>query len=300
MDAMICCMVRSRLFLPKLESPPSTILDYMSSHFPHIPRAAWQDRMERGLVTTSTGVQVKESSPYAHGLTVFYAREVLSEPSTVEAESILFRDDEILIADKPHGMPVTPAGEHVSRSLLVRLQEQTGLDALVPLHRLDRDTAGLVLFGIKVDSRRKYHQLFADGAMEREYEAVARVGDCPEETSWLVENRLTAGDPWFRRRISDGEPVNAVTAINLIDTRDGLGLFHLRPRTGKKHQLRVHMAAIGFPILGDNLYPEIHQPPQEVPLQLLASRLSFADPLTGTPREFKSERRLLHGWQPAS
>jgi len=113
-----------------------------------------------------------------------------------------------------------------------------------------------------------------------------------------VQNRLAPGEPWFRQRIAGDQPVNAVTKISLIETRDGLGLFRLTPQTGKKHQLRVHMTAIGFPILGDDIYPEIREPAQQAPLQLLASRLSFLDPFTGLRREFKSARRLLYGWQP--
>ena len=257
--------------------------------------SAWRDRAARGLVTTGDGVRIREDSPYAHGITVFYTKEIQSEPAPIEIETILFQDDEILAADKPHGMSVTPAGDHVARSMLYRLQERTGLDTLVPLHRIDRDTAGLVLFGIKSASRARYHGLFAKRAIQREYLAAARVAAVPDQKHWRVENRLGAGTPWFRRQILKEGPVNASTEIELLGVQEGLGLFRLRPLTGKKHQLRVHMASLGFPILGDALYPEMRNPePSDPPMQLLACRLSFIDPLTGAQRQFNSQRRLQY------
>jgi len=289
---MISGMPRSRVYLPKVVSPPSTILEHLTSQFPHIPAATWQDRMVRGLVTTSTGEVLSETSPYSHGLTLFYIKEVPSEPPCAELESIVFQDDEILVADKPHGMPVTPAGNHVARSLVNRLQERTGIGNLAPLHRLDRDTAGLVLFCIKPEVRGRYHQLFAQGTIQREYLAVATLKETPGDRHWIVKNHLASGEPWFRRRIVENETPNAITAIELIETGNGLGLFHLVPRTGKKHQLRVHMSSIGYPILGDPLYPELRNPEANLPLQLLAAALSFVDPLTGAQREFKTSLRL--------
>jgi tRNA pseudouridine32 synthase/23S rRNA pseudouridine746 synthase len=286
-------MVRSRVYLPKLQSPPATVLEHLALRFPQIPASTWRDRMARGLVTTTDGTILTEDSPYQYGKTVFYLKEVPFEPPPVETETILYQDDKILAADKPHGMTVTPAGDYVARSLLNRLQERTGIDSLVPLHRLDRDTAGVVLFGIHADMRGQYHELFSKGTIEREYLAVAAMTKSANTRRWTVENRLVEGTPWFRQQITRPGQINAVTEIELIDTREGLGLFRLLPRTGKKHQLRVHMAYIGFPILGDTIYPEICQPEgSSQPLQLLAWRLTFADPLTGEQRDLRSTRRL--------
>ena len=288
-------MPRSRIYLPKLESPPATIVGHLAQLFPQVSAAAWRDRAARGLVTTGDGIKIREDSPYTYGLTIFYMKEVQSEPAPLETETILFQDDEILAADKPHGMTVTPAGDHVARSMLHRLQERTGLETLVPLHRIDRDTAGLVLFGIRAASRARYHELFAKKAIQREYLAAAHVADVPDQKHWSVENRLGAGTPWFRRQILKEGPINASTEIELIEVREDIGLFRLKPATGKKHQLRVHMASIGFPILGDALYPEMrNQEPSDPPMQLLACRLTFIDPVSGIQREFNSERRLQH------
>jgi tRNA pseudouridine32 synthase/23S rRNA pseudouridine746 synthase len=253
----------------------------------------WRDRVSRGQITLSDGQVMEEHSPYVHGITVFYRREVLSEPEPVEEPQIIYRDEDILVADKPHGMPVTPSGEHVERSLLIRLQRMTGLPDLDPVHRLDRETAGVVLFSIKPAVRARYHRLFAEGQVEREYFAMARVGGRLNAVRWRLENRIERGEPWYRQRIVDG-PVNAITEIELIDAQSEMGRFRLLPKTGKKHQLRVHMASIGCPILGDPFYPVVSEKHDgDPPLQLLAKRLAFMDPLTGAACEFASFRTLL-------
>ncbi|HYR82702.1 MAG TPA: pseudouridine synthase [Terriglobia bacterium] len=282
----------SRLYLPKLQCPPATIFEHLLGNFPHVPPGTWRARVSRGLVTLSDGTTLREDSPYRHGLTVFYRREVPSEPAPVEEAQIIYRDEEILVADKPHGMPVTPAGEYLERSLLVGLQRSTGLATLAAMHRLDRDTGGLLLLTIKPAARGCYHRLFADALIEREYLAVAHITDAPNRNHWRVENRMESGEPWYRQRIVDG-PANAITEIELLDVRGSAGLFRLVPKSGKKHQLRVHMVSIGFPIIGDPFYPNIREKREgDPPLQLLANRLAFIDPLSGVPRSFTSVRRL--------
>jgi len=286
----------SRLHLPKLEPAPKTILEHLIAHFPHIHAQIWQERVAKGKITLDDGVAVTAESPYRHGVTVLYAREVPLEPVAYGEETILFQNADILVADKPHGMVVTPAGDHVERSLLVRLQKRTGLATLAPVHRLDRETAGVVLFTIHAKSRGPYHQLFSSRNVEREYLAVAKLGAEAFQKKWNIRNRMEAGEPWYRRRVAgdtETEP-NAITYIELKESRNGVGLFRLLPETGKKHQLRVHMASIGCPIIGDRLYPEIrdeHEPGP--PLQLLAHRLSFIDSLSGEPRNFVSGQQLL-------
>jgi tRNA pseudouridine32 synthase/23S rRNA pseudouridine746 synthase len=238
------------------------------------------------------GSPIARTTPYRHGETVLYRREVEDEPPADESETILFRNDRFLVADKPHGMPVTPGGDYLDRSLLVRLQKQMRNHSLVPAHRLDRDTAGLVLFVTDPAFRGAYHQLFAEGVVGREYIATAHLPSPPLKRQWRVGNRLGTGTPWFRRRVVSGAP-NAVTEIEMVETRRHLGVFRIRPQTGKKHQIRVHMAGIGYPILGDRLYPDlVAKPTGPGPLQLLARRLEFTDPVSGRRRVFVSHRAL--------
>ena len=283
----------SRFYLPKFDGSPTTILEYLVARFPQVSAAVWHKRVTQGLVTLSDGTTLKEHSPYRHGLTVFYRKEVPSEPPLPEDPVIVYRDEEIIVTDKPHGMPVTPSGQHIERSLFIRLQRITELPDLAPMHRLDMDTAGLVLFTIKSSTRGHYHQLFAEARIEREYEAIAHVDNRQDRTHWRIENRIESDEPWFLQRIVDG-PVNAVTEIEWIGSESGMAQFRLFPKTGKRHQLRLHMASIGCPIVGDPFYPTIRKKEGgEPPLQLLAKRLAFIDPLSGVPRNFMSTRNLI-------
>src|SRR5215831_4276708 len=283
-------MIRpSRLYLPKFDAAPQTIFEYLLARFPQVHASIWRDRVSRGLVTLSDGTRLEERSPYRHGMMVFYRKGVPSEPLPAEDPRVLYQDDAILVVDKPHGMPVTPAGDHVERSVLVRLQRALELPELDPVHRLDRETAGLLLFTLQAGVRAQYHRLFAAGEVEREYLAVAHAEPAPQVTRWRIENRLVPGEPWYRQRIVEGRP-NAITDIELTDLSSSRGRFRLLPKTGKKHQLRVHMASIGCPIVGDPFYPAITEKRDiDPPMQLLASRLAFIDPRNGTFRNFISQ-----------
>ena len=283
----------SRLRLKPLDPLPSTILEHLVGHFAHVPEAEWRERMRAGKVMLDDGTAIDESTPYRVDLLVLYSREVSDEKEFAGRESIVFRDGNIIVVDKPHGIPVVPSGRVVNESLLRRVIASTGIAELSPVHRLDRETAGLVVFAIRRESRGAYQKLFADRTIEREYRAVARVDRMPEVRHWTLSTRLDVEEPWFRMRIVDGEP-NAETEIELLETRGGRGLFALRPRSGKKHQLRIHMASIGYPIENDPYYPVLLDDRYDLdpPMQLLASRLAFIDPVTGREMEFRSGLRL--------
>ena len=290
----------SRVTLPRLDPPPSSVLAFLRDRFPGIDD--WESRMARGQVRVEEGGLLAPDAPYRAGLKILYFREVGQEPIIPFEAKIIHQDANLLVADKPHFLPVTPTGPYVRTSLLARLQEQTGLDHLAPLHRLDRETAGLVLFSICPETRAGFSALFQKHLVTKLYHAVASMSAGTSVHEWRVENRIEKGEPFFRMACVEG-PVNARTAIRLLAARDGYGLFDIRPETGKKHQIRLHMAAIGFPVLHDKLYPELQpEPPPSAPpdfshpLQLLAQRLEFVDPITGELRVFESELEL--GWNP--
>lgn len=284
----------SSVYLEPIDPAPATIVEYLHHRFPHIERSEWRRRVEQGLVLLANGDEVTVDTPYLPGATVHYYREVADEPVIPFTEEIIFANDDILIADKPHFIPVTPSGPYVNESLLFRLRRRTGEHELSPIHRLDLETAGLLLFSLRRSTRGLYHELFAAGTIVKEYRAVCRLEREPDAREWIVENRLEKGEPWFSMRIVPGEP-NALTHLELLERRDDLGLFRLHPRTGKKHQLRIHLASLGFPIVDDQLYPTPLPPgpyDHSRPLQLLAYRLAFTDPVTGAPMEFTSRRSL--------
>jgi tRNA pseudouridine32 synthase/23S rRNA pseudouridine746 synthase len=192
-------------------------------------------------------------------------------------------------------LPVTPSGPYVSECLLNRLKEKTGNSNLVPVHRIDRETAGLVLFSLNKETRGLYGDLFVNNQIEKSYEALAAIEHPPTETEWIIENRLEEAEPWFRMQEVPGA-VNARSRIRLIACRGKRAQFALYPVTGKKHQLRVHMCGIGFPILNDRYYPKLapkQEDDLENPLQLIARRLRFIDPVSGKMMEFESEQKLL-------
>lgn len=277
--------------LPRRPDPPARVIDFLERRFPSVGRAGWESRIARGLVSFDGGSAVTLESPYREGARVRYFREVVSEPEAPGEVKILYRDRHILVADKPHGLPVTPGGPYVNACLLYRLRRATGLAELQAVHRLDRATAGLVLAALTEEARGAYGRLFMEGRVDKEYRALARVPREPGDRVWEVENRIVRGEPWFRMTVARGEP-NARTRIELLRSRDGLGLFRLRPRTGKKHQLRLHMAGLGFPIVGDRYYPELEPeapPDPSRPLRLVATRLELRDPLTGKAHRFHSE-----------
>ncbi|HIE1101842.1 MULTISPECIES: pseudouridine synthase [Stenotrophomonas] len=281
----------SRLQLPPGHWP--SLLDGLCARFARIDRAQWMDRFARGRVQDAQGRALAPDMPWQVGLEIVYFREVADEPVIPFAETIVHLDAHLLVADKPHFLPVTPAGRHVRETLLARLVAHTGNADLVPLHRLDRLTAGLVLFSTQPGSRDAYQRLFRERRIEKTYEALAPA--LPGVVFPLQRHsRLVPGEPFFRMAEAPGEP-NARSRIELIEAEGPIWRYRLLPETGRKHQLRVHMAALGAPIEGDDLYPELQQRPRdfiEPPLQLLAQGLAFDDPFSGERRRFSSQRSL--------
>ncbi len=282
----------SRITVPKLAAMPATVLAFLQGRFERIQD--WESRVARGLVRVAGGETVTASTPCRAGLVLEYFREVAEEAPIPFAARILHRDAHLLVADKPAFLPVVPAGGFVKETLLARLQLETGLADLAPLHRLDRETAGLVLFSVDPATRAAYAGLFSTERIHKVYEAVAEAMEPPVQAEWRVENRLEPGEPFFRMAIADGPP-NARSRIRLLEWKDGRGRFEIKPATGKKHQIRLHMLAIGYPILNDRFYPELlpEGPPDYAhPLQLLAKGLAFVDPVSGEARRFESEQVL--------
>lgn len=284
-DPILAAPAPSRLQLPPGDWP--SLLDGLCARFPRIDRAQWADRFARGRVQDAQGRALAPDQAWQVGLEIVYFREVADEPVIPFAEAIVHQDAHLLVADKPHFLPVTPAGDYVRETLLARLVARTGNRDLVPLHRLDRLTAGLVLFSTRPDTRDAYQRLFRERRIEKAYEALAP--PLPQRVFPLERHtRLVPGEPFFRMAEVPGEPT-ARTRIEVIEAAGPIWRYRLHPVTGRKHQLRVHMAALGAPILGDDLYPELLvDAPADAPLQLLAKGLAFDDPLTGERRTFSS------------
>lgn len=277
--------------------PWACMLDFLAERFPAVSPAEWCARMAAGDVVDDMGRCVAPGQPYVAHSKLYYYRAVPNEPANAAQARVLFEDDLLVVADKPHFLPVTPSGNYLQETLLVRLRRVLGLDALTPLHRLDRETAGVVLFAKQPATCARYHALFADRAVDKAYQAIAPLNAalCFPITR---SSTLVPSDHFMQMREAPGlatAAANAQTEIELVEARGALGRYRLRPLTGKRHQLRVHMAALGMPILGDRIYPTLrpHGSDQlDDPLRLLAESIAFQDPFTGAYRRFATRQRL--------
>ena len=272
--------------------PWTTVLQALVAQFPAVGDEVWLQRFARGRVLDETGEALSADARFRVGAEIYYYREVDTEARLSVVETVLHVDADLLVVDKPHFLPVIPGGGYVSETLLTRVRRRLGDVEAVPLHRLDRLTAGLVLFSINPATRAAYQALFRTHAIDKHYEALA--APLPALQFPLQrESHLARGEPFFRMREVDGTP-NSLTRIDVLERGATTWRYALQPVTGRKHQLRVHMAALGAPILHDPLYPELTDTRDDPtrPLKLLARELSFVDPLDGRPRRFESQLTL--------
>ena len=274
--------------------PWPDLLEFLCARFPAVARAVWQQRLDSGNVVDDQGHTAYATDSMQLGRRLYYYRNVPAEPPIPFEAQILWQDDHLLVVDKPHFLPVMPSGKYVQETLLVRLKVQLGLEALAPIHRIDRDTAGLVLFSVNPSTRNDYHALFRDRQVVKTYECIAPWNPA---LAWPQhrESRIAESTHFLQQTEVDG-PVNAVTDIAPMETLGDWARYRLRPLTGQRHQLRVHMAALGLPLLFDGIYPTLTPEGSSDyarPLQLLAQSIAFTDPLTGLQRSFPSQRALI-------
>ncbi len=250
-------------------------------------------RLDAGEVVYADGSVAHSDDACTPGQTLYLYRDLPDEVPVPGDLEVLHADGDIVVADKPHFLATMPRGTHVVQTALVQLRRRLGLPQLSPAHRLDRLTAGVLLFTVRPELRAPYQLLFQRREVVKTYRAVAPVppGMTPPVT---VRSRIVKPAGSVQAVQVPGE-VNAVTHVELLRTHGELGVYRLTPETGRTHQLRVHMSGLGAPIVGDRLYPEVgpHRPADfSDPLQLLAASLEFTDPLTGRRRRFESRRRL--------
>ncbi|QIR15738.1 pseudouridine synthase [Shewanella aestuarii] len=283
----------SFVVLPQQQNPQHhTVMDFLIAKFPQIAAKVWLDRVTSGKVHWLNGELISVSTAYVPSARVYYYREVEAETQVPFSEVILHQDEHKMIVYKPHFLPVTPGGNYVNECLVHRLRKRTGIDTIAPAHRLDKDTAGVMLMTVNPDTRHAYHQLFVDGAIQKHYQALAMLtadilkqyqqGQLKLPHMWTVKNRIEPADPSFIMQITPGE-VNSHSQISLVAIHNNIGLFELSPITGKTHQLRVHMQSLGMPLINDRFYPVLQPKGPDnfaKPLKLLAQRLQFIDPIS--------------------
>ncbi|WP_447653083.1 pseudouridine synthase [Microbacterium sufflavum] len=286
----------TRLHVPLTGDWP-TIADYMVERFFHLDPERLLVRFDRGEIVARDGRPLRRETPLGAEEFVWYYREPPVEKEIPFTEEILHEDDHLVVIDKPHFLPTTPGGKYLQNSALVRLRNRLGNPELTPIHRLDRATAGLLMFSVRPATRGAYQLLFEDRRVEKVYEAVSArpVGWDPSRFPLVYRTHIEKHRGEVRVQVDDTREPNSETLIDVIDADDRVVHTLLRPHSGKMHQLRVHLAALGLGILHDGFYPELlpEQPDDfSRPLQLLARELRFLDPLTGEERVFTTRRSL--------
>lgn len=277
-------------------SPWASVLDFLDHRLPLVGRAVWSLRLANGDVLDENAQALAPDAPYRGGSRLYYYRALDNEVEVPFQATVLYQDAHLVVADKPHFLPVTPGGRYVQQSLLVRLKHSLGLDSLSPIHRIDRETAGLVLFAVRAQDRAAYQALFRERSVHKVYEAMAPF-DASVPLPQVRRSRIAEEDgAFFRMTEVTGEP-NSETRIELLEQRGAWARYRLEPVSGKRHQLRVHMNALGLPLVGDQFYPRVLRGPDEAedfanPLRLLAQAIAFTDPVTGEARRFESGLQL--------
>lgn len=282
----------SRVVVPTGNWPD--VLAFLCQRFPRIAPDVWRARLEQGRVLDAALQPLSAEAACRTGQVIHYFRELASEPEVPFREEILFENEHLLVVDKPHFLATAPVGNYVEQTVLRRLQRRLGLPELTPAHRLDRLTAGVLLLCKRPQDRNAYQALFRDQRTRKIYEALA--APLPGlEFPHIHRSRIINDDRYFfRSREVAGTP-NSETRIEVLHRHADHWHYRLLPLTGRKHQLRVHLNALGAPILGDDFYPEpVRRAADDFnqPLQLLARSLAFVDPVSGAEMHFESARRL--------
>jgi tRNA pseudouridine32 synthase/23S rRNA pseudouridine746 synthase len=276
------------------ETRAGGMLRFLSERFPDVPLQSWAARLERGDVVDAKGAKVVFDTPVRQGMRIWYYRELETPETPIPFdEHVLFQDAHILVADKPHFLPTIPTGRFLKETLLVRLKRTHGLPHLVPIHRLDRETAGVVIFSHNPASRGAYQSMFQKRVVKKTYEAIAPVLS-GRTLPFTYRSRMQDAGQFFLSEEVAGEP-NSETLIEMLEQRGDLARYRLHPHTGRKHQLRLHLSSLGAPIVGDSFYPVARPCGSDdfgAPLKLLARAIAFDDPLTGQPRSFSSGFQL--------
>ncbi|WP_244080888.1 pseudouridine synthase [Corynebacterium striatum] len=267
--------------------------------------AALQARFDAGEVVLRDQTVLKPSTLLTKDQDVFFYRIPAPEEPVPYDIPILFEDKHLLVVDKPPFMATMPRAKHIVQSATVQMRRITGIDDLSPAHRLDRLTSGILVFTKTKEIRGAYQTLFAERRVHKTYEAIAPLSDVPvgamwesriEKTPGEIQGRLVAGEPNAFTEVAGVNPVDNEPYEAIHGPQPPLAKYTLKPKTGKTHQLRLHMWDAGVPILGDPVYPVTFPADAEdmrVPMHLTATRIEFIDPLIGKPREFVSNLPLV-------
>lgn len=273
-----------------------TVLGFYSARYSHSTQVQWRERIESGAVLLD-GERVREDAPVSAGQRLTYHRPAWVEPSAPLTFDVLYEDEQIIVVDKPSGLPVLPGGGYLQNTLLFLVRQRFGADAPPsPVHRLGRGTSGVVLFARDVEAGRQLTAAFKQRAITKVYRALVQgVGLEPTFTVNLPIGKIEYVPTGVLYAASaDGKAAVSECTVLEEDRVSDQTLLDVEIITGRPHQIRIHVAAMGHPLVGDPLYvagggvaevPPGDQPPLpgDVGYHLHARLIGLAHPRTGAP-----------------
>lgn len=273
-------------------APPwATMRDFLMDRLPAAAMVA--DMLNAGEFVDQAGRSWSGDEAFRPHAFLWFHRALAPETPVPFPIKVLDVNERFVVVDKPHFVATTPRGAHVQESALVKMRLALDLPELTPAHRLDRLTAGVLVFTARREYRGAYAGVFQSRGAHKTYEALAPFDpeiEFPRRITGRIEKRRDS----LQAQLVPGEP-NTETLAEIVEVRGACARYRLSPVTGKTHQLRVHMASVGLPILGDSLYPTVMNVATDdfsSPLQLIARRLSFTDPIDKTLRDYESSFAL--------
>lgn len=277
------------------EAAGETVIEFYARRYPHSDEHEWRARIDDGSILLD-GARVGVETLLRRGQILSYKRVPWIEPDAPRTFGVIYEDEDIIVVDKPSGLPVLPGGQHLDNTLLALVRGRFGGEvAPSPLHRLGRGTSGIVLFARRQGALRRLTEAFTERRVTKVYRALVQGTGLPEETTIEVPIGRVEYPPigTLHAAKSDGAPSTSICRLLHEDREQRCSLVEVRIITGRPHQIRIHMATVGHPLVGDPLYthgglPLPLVPGRRAPLpgdcgyRLHATYLKFHHPTTDT------------------
>jgi 23S rRNA pseudouridine1911/1915/1917 synthase len=271
------------------------ILAYYTQQYPHSGQAEWRERITSGQILLE-GDQADPETLLRPGQWLTYHRPPWEEPEVPLSFTVLYEDLDLLVVAKPAGLPVLPAGGFLEHTLLWQLQQRYPRETPLPIHRLGRGTSGLMLLARSSLARANLSQQMRNHCIRKNYRALVASGDLPDHFTITQAIGKIPHPALGYVYGATTEGLSAYSECSVLRRTPDTTLLDVTILTGRPHQIRIHLATVGFPLIGDPLYgiggiPKFHPTPETKKLavpgdcgyHLHAYRLDFTHPQTDQP-----------------